>query len=110
LFLLIPFFFLSGLNAVSTMATAIKSSWARMNDEAKLKKLLLIEGLCESLRASIFEDVTYKTWAQRRLGAVMSDVKAGQVKQGSRSHRRNRSTAKASQASARRRTLEQAKP
>jgi hypothetical protein len=43
-------------------------------------------------------------------GAVMSDMKAGQVKQGNRAHRRNKSVNKAAQASARRRTLETKRP
>ena len=33
-----------GINAMCSMSTAIKNSWGRMNDDAKLKKLLLIEG------------------------------------------------------------------
>jgi hypothetical protein len=58
---------MEALSAVGTMSMGIKNSWGRMTDDAKLKKLLLIEGLCESLRSSIFEG-DYRTWAQERLG------------------------------------------
>jgi len=59
---------MEALNAVGSMSSAIKGSWGRMTNDAKLKKLLLIEGLCESLRSSIFEDDDYRKWAQHRLG------------------------------------------
>ena len=39
-----------------------------MSNEAKLKKLLLLEGLCESLRSSVFEEEEYRRWALQRLG------------------------------------------
>merc|ERR1712127_512030 len=49
----------------------IKNSWSHMSQDAKLKKLLLIEGLCESLRSSLFEG-DYRTWSQQRLGMFFS--------------------------------------
>ena len=61
---------MEALNAVGSMSSAIKGSWSRMTNDAKLKKLLLIEGLCESLRSSIFEGDDYRQWAQHRLGTL----------------------------------------
>lgn len=59
------------LNAIGSMSGSLKSTWKRMSNEAKLKKLLLLEGLCESLRASIFEEEEYQNWALRRLGRFL---------------------------------------
>jgi myosin heavy subunit len=63
------------LNAIGSMSGSLKSTWGRMSNEAKLKKLLLLEGLCESLRSSIFEEEEYRRWALQRLGAVVKDFK-----------------------------------
>ena len=57
------------LSFPGTMSMGIKNSWSHMSQDAKLKKLLLIEGLCESLRSSLFEG-DYRTWSQQRLGKV----------------------------------------
>ena len=62
---------LEALSAVGTMSMGIKNSWSHMSQDAKLKKLLLIEGLCESLRSSLFEG-DYRTWSQQRLGTFLS--------------------------------------
>ena len=56
------------LNAIGSMSGSLKSTWGRMSNEAKLKKLLLLEGLCESLRSSVFEEEEYRRWALQRLG------------------------------------------
>ena len=70
---------MEALNAIGSMSTAIKSSWGRMSDDAKLKKLLLIEGLCESLRSSVFEGDHYRKWAQDRLGKLLFLIVSGSL-------------------------------
>ena len=56
------------------MAKGIQSSWGRMSDEAKMKKLLLVEAMCESLRSTVAEEGEYQKWAQHRLLAVLDDI------------------------------------
>ena len=58
------------LNAIGLMSGSLQSTWGRMSTQAKLRKLLLLEGLCESLRSSIFEEEEYKQWAIDRLGKL----------------------------------------
>ena len=70
------------LSSIVSMSNNLKSTWPRMSEEAKVRKLLLLEGLCESLRSTVRPPPSYGEWSRDRLAAVLLDVRADASKKG----------------------------